>query len=272
MKLLTPAFPEADPSTESLLQDKRFLDAGSGSGVFSLAAYQLGAEVVSFDVDADSVHCTRTLCQKYQEGGSWDVKSGSLLDASFMESLGQYDVVYCWGVAHHTGNMETAIDLLCARVDEGGTIVLAIYNDQEYVSGIWSIVKQSYQQLPKPLRPLFAFVIGLILWAKRLWVTTLASVFRLVRLQNPLVPFANWMQETQGRGMHRWHDLIDWVGGWPFEVAKPEVIFRKLRDQGFELQELVTCNGHGCNEFVFRRPSESPTEHRSDAPTSFDAG
>jgi 2-polyprenyl-6-hydroxyphenyl methylase/3-demethylubiquinone-9 3-methyltransferase len=53
--------------------------------------------------------------------------------------------------------------------------------------------------------------------------------------------------------MHAWYDLVDWVGGWPFEVAKPEEIFRFFRDRGFTLQELTTCSGHGCNEFVFIR-------------------
>ena len=87
-------------------------------------------------------------------------------------------------------------------------------------------------------------------------MTCAASLVRLLLLRNPLVPFTNWFGETQARGMHGWHDLTDWVGGWPFEVARPETVFRYLRDRGFQLQELTTSVGHGCNEFVFVRASQ----------------
>jgi len=56
------------------------------------------------------------------------------------------------------------------------------------------------------------------------------------------------------RGMSLWHDMVDWLGGYPFEVAKPEAVSRFFSERGFELVELKTCGGRmGCNEFVFRR-------------------
>jgi 2-polyprenyl-6-hydroxyphenyl methylase/3-demethylubiquinone-9 3-methyltransferase len=49
-------------------------------------------------------------------------------------------------------------------------------------------------------------------------------------------------------------DLTDWVGGYPFEVAKPEAIFEFYRARGFQLEKLKTAGGSvGCNEFVLRR-------------------
>ena len=52
--------------------------------------------------------------------------------------------------------------------------------------------------------------------------------------------------------MSPWHDIVDWVGGYPFEVAKPEPIFGFYRDRGFRLQALKTCaGGLGCNELLF---------------------
>ncbi len=241
------------------LSQKRFLDAGCGSGLFSLAAHRLGAAVTSFDYDENSVACAQHLKKTYGGAGpEWMITQGSLLDESFMQGLGAFDVVYCWGVAHHTGAMWRAIELLAPRVAAGGQVVIAIYNDEEYVSRAWKLVKSWYQRLPRWLRPLYVAVIGLYWPLKRLLTTMLACLVRLVSLRNPLVPIISWINEFRQnnrdqRGMDWWIDLKDWVGGWPFEVAKPEEIFRFFRDRDFVLEELITRCGHGCNEFVFRR-------------------
>ena len=64
----------------------------------------------------------------------------------------------------------------------------------------------------------------------------------------------SWTQYKATRGMSRWHDLLDWVGGYPFEVARPEEIFQFYSERGFQLERLRTCgDGLGCNEFVMRR-------------------
>jgi 2-polyprenyl-3-methyl-5-hydroxy-6-metoxy-1,4-benzoquinol methylase len=250
---------QAEISLQRLLQieslaDCRFLDAGSGSGLFSLAASRLGAAVVSLDVDADSVACAKELKRRHGGGSAqWEIFRGSLLEKEWLESLGQFDIVYCWGVAHHTSNMWTAIDSLCSLVAVEGTIALAIYNDQLYISRGWRAVKQIYQRLPRFLRPVYVALIGLVNFGTRLTSTFLASALRLCTFRNPFVPFLNWAGETRGRGMNGWHDLVDWVGGWPYEVARPEEVFRFLRDRGFVLKEMTTAMGHGCNEFVFSR-------------------
>lgn len=238
------------------LNGQRFLDAGSGSGLFSLAAYRMQANVVSFDVDRDSIACTQELKRRYASSSErWNVTIGSLLDESFLQSLGSFDVVYCWGVAHHTGDMWSAIHNLSQNVKPNGFFVLAIYNDQLYISKAWRGIKRIYNRLPPVLRPLFAAAVGSYAFLKRLIVTMLAALLRLITLRNPFVPLLNWARETQARGMHGWYDLVDWVGGWPFEVAKPEEIFRYLRDRQFMLKEMTTCIGHGCNEFVFQKTS-----------------
>lgn len=232
----------------------RFLDAGSGSGLFSLAANRLGAQVTSFDLDPQSVACTQSLRTRFAaDAAKWSICEGSLGDPAFLNGLGQFDIVYCWGVIHHTGNMWGCLELLHQRVAPAGTIVLAIYNDELYISKMWLGIKRIYQRLPRLLRPVYVAAIGTWLMLQRLATTSLAAALRLLTLRNPLVPFLNWARESQGRGMHGWYDLVDWVGGWPYEVARPEAVFRYLRDRGFVLQELTTSAGHGCNEFVFRR-------------------
>lgn len=235
------------------LQGQRFIDAGSGSGLFSLAAYRLGAEVISFDVDADSVACTDWVRREFGAEDRWKVSSGSLLDAAFLEALPDANIVYCWGVAHHTGQMWVALGSLAEMVSPRGKLVVAIYNDQQYRSRMWHSIKRIYQRLPSWLRPVYVSLIWVGLFSQRAMMTLAASVIRLVTLRNPFVPWVNWIGQSRGRGMNRWYDLVDWVGGWPFEVARPEEIFRFYRDRGFELREMTTSDGHGCNEFVFER-------------------
>jgi 2-polyprenyl-6-hydroxyphenyl methylase/3-demethylubiquinone-9 3-methyltransferase len=225
------------------LAGKTFLDIGSGSGLFSLVACRLGARVHSFDYDPQSVACTKELRRRYSfDDSMWTVEQGSVLDISYLNSLGKYDIVLSWGVLHHTGAMWQAFDNVARLVAERGKLFIAIYNDQGKSSQYWLTVKRLYNSLPNPLR-------FLILWPAfvRLWGPTTFRDF--VRGH----PFHTWRTYGKNeRGMSPWRDVVDWVGGYPFEVAKPEEVVTFFGKKGFFLFKLKTCGvGHGCNEFVF---------------------
>ena len=238
---------EAERSLTQMLEVKnlqgiRYLDIGSGSGLFSLAARRLGARVHSFDYDPQSVACAAELKQRFFPGdANWSIEEGSVLDGDYMQTLGKFEVVYSWGVLHHTGAMWTALEHAAIPVADGGKLFIAIYNDQGGRSNRWRMVKRFYCK-------------GLV---GRIIVTgVFFSYFFLggitvdvLRGRNPIERYQNYKKT---RGMSIATDWHDWLGGYPFEVAKPEEIFDFYKKKGLRLERLKTCaGGLGNNEFVF---------------------
>lgn len=238
------------------LNGKSFIDIGSGSGLFSLAARRLGARVHSFDFDPNSVACTKELRRRYfPEDNAWTVDEASVLDEQYMSSLGSFDVVYSWGVLHHTGHMWEALDNAQRLVAPGGKLFIAIYNDTGSQSSRWKAIKRTYNKLPGFLKSPFALLVSAPAEAKSL----LSAVVRL----KPGEYIRSWTDYENRRGMNRWRDIIDWVGGYPYEVATPDEIFDFYRTRGFALMKM-NCGhvGLGCNQFVFVQNGEAQAKLR----------
>ena len=194
------------------LEGKSFLDIGSGSGLFSLAARKLGARVHSFDFDSNSFACTLELRNRYfANDPNWRVEQASALDAVYLASLGKFDIVYSWGVLHHTGEMWRALENAIIPTAAGGKLFIAIYNDTGSQARRWHWIKKTYCSLPGVLKTAFAVAVTLPDEIKRFAASIVA--FR------PMSYVHSWTRYKNGRGMNRWHDIIDWVGGFPYEVA-----------------------------------------------------
>jgi 2-polyprenyl-3-methyl-5-hydroxy-6-metoxy-1,4-benzoquinol methylase len=225
------------------LRGRKFLDIGCGSGLFSLAARRLGAEVHSFDYDMDSVACCRYLRDKYfSDDHTWIVEQGSVLDDRYMEALGLFDIVYSWGVLHHTGDMAVALENASEKVSFAGLFLVALYNDQGVFSRFWREVKKLYCAS---------------FWGKALVCFVFIPIFFMHALASGLIfhgsPVAVFVNYKKKRGMSIYHDWLDWLGGYPFETARVDEIVCLFLKRGFSLQGLKTTIGWGCNEFVFQK-------------------
>ncbi|MEA5112420.1 MAG: methyltransferase domain-containing protein [Geobacteraceae bacterium] len=222
---------------------RTFLDVGSGSGLFSLAARQLGATVRSFDFDPDSVKCTELLREQYfQDAEKWLIQQGSILDEQYLKTLDTYDIVYSWGVLHHTGDMWRALDNISSLVKPDAILCIAIYNDQGRKSNLWRFIKKIYcsGRMGK---------LGILSMFLPYYISR-AIIASVVKKKNVFKEY------KKNRGMSVYHDWIDWLGGFPFEVAKAEDIFHFYFDKGYILYNLFLNPGHGCNQYVFVKSSK----------------
>ncbi|MFB9839668.1 class I SAM-dependent methyltransferase [Actinoallomurus acaciae] len=240
----------AGPLGTTDLTGRTFLDAGCGSGLFSLAAHRMGARVRSFDYDPESVAATVVLRDRFAPDADWKISTGSILDEEGVAGLGRFDIVYSWGVLHHTGELWRAMDNAARLVAPDGLLFISIYNDQGMESRMWRRVKRQYNRSGALARRLLVLGSAAYLYRGK----PLRTALRMVRGGD-----ATLMRPPRARGMSARHDLVDWVGGYPFEVAKPEQVFAFMRERGFELRHLKTCaGGIGCNEYVFERVSGAP--------------
>ncbi len=225
------------------LAGKTFLDVGSGSGLFSLAARRSGALVHSFDFDPASVACANKLKARYfPSDEAWTIQEGSILDQPIVQALPQSDIVYSWGVLHHTGSMWQALRNVVALVKPGGLLCIALYNDQGWLSKVWTGVKRVYCS-------------GLV--GRLLMIAIFFPYFVLAGLVSDLSkgqhPLKRYREYRKQRGMSVVRDWFDWLGGYPFEVAKPQEVVGFYEQLGFHLKTLRECRSNGCNEFVFER-------------------
>jgi SAM-dependent methyltransferase len=224
--------------SQDLIAGKTVLDIGSGSGIHSLCFHLLGArQVISLDVDPASVESTRVMWEKAGSPSNWKILHGSILDQDFVGSVGKHEIVYSWGVLHHTGAMWEAIGNACSLVEGEGRFLIAIYvKGPKY--GEHLALKRSYNRA------------GLLGKKFMVW----REIAKIMRHRRRVGLNAWEWNEKYDRGMDVYHDIVDWLGGLPYEVASKEEIVEFCQSKGFRLEKVGEL-AEGCNNtYLFSRP------------------
>lgn len=226
------------------LTDKTFIDAGCGSGIFSLSALRLGAaHVTSIDVDPGSIECARYLRQREARDHAWDIRQGSLLSPELVSQIEPADVVYSWGVLHHTGAMWEAVANTMRLVRPGGLFCLGLYRQPGRVDAHMAL-KRSYNSLPTALRPVLCGLYYGLLVARESWAARVTPASYVAQYGR------------RSRGMSLWRDVEDWLGGLPCEFATPAEVEAFAGAHGFELCNTVVAPPGANNEYLLsRRPA-----------------
>ncbi len=238
---------EARVALQDLLDEdlagKTFLDIGFGQGMSLLLASERNAATYGCDINPKCkqvLDANKTRFFSHLVARDIPCVVGSILDESVVSRLqqltpsGTFDIVHSWGVLHHTGDMTTAIKNAASLVRPGGTLVLALYN-RHWTSSTWLAIKWLYCKSPALVQRLFIMLLYPVIWLAKFLVTG----------KNPM---------RQQRGMDFMYNVVDWVGGYPYEYESTDETNRRMSALGFILHKVIPAEvPTGCNEFVFHK-------------------
>jgi 2-polyprenyl-3-methyl-5-hydroxy-6-metoxy-1,4-benzoquinol methylase len=224
------------------IEQRRFFDIGCGSGLSMLAALRLGAsEARGIDIDQHSVNAAQSLLSQFAPEKQWCVCQRSVFELN-RKDIGNFDVVYSWGVLHHTGDMREAIAKAASLVKKDGLLVIALYHRTPFCR-FWRLEKKLYAH-----SNIFVQFI----------IRSLYKIAIIARHGANSLKFVSTYHRSRGMNWH--HDVHDWLGGYPYESTLPDEVSPILERFGLTVEKVFeNCAGGkgllgtGCDEFVARR-------------------
>ncbi len=220
-----------------------FVDIGCGSGIHSVAAERMGADKIwAIDLDPRSVTTTKKVCEIF-DTKKIVVDRADILELD-TETVDKFDVVYSWGVLHHTGDMWGAIDKAAKLVSQDGYLAIALYGKTRYCE-FWKNIKLQYCEGDDDL--------------KRIYEKRYIKAFGFYLLLRGQTLRRKKEEYIRKRGMNFEHDVKDWLGGYPYDSVTPSQLSQHF-DGKFELvsssvKKRSGLFGSGCDEYLFKKVS-----------------
>lgn len=215
------------------LSGSTFLDVGFGQGLIACLADEAGASVTALDVDRDNLEALEMTRRFFPDTVPIKTTIGSILDERVVSELGTFDVVHSWGVLHHTGDLWTALKNTVAVVRPGGSLILGLYN-RHWTSPVWWGIKRTYNLVPPPVQRLMI----------NMSAPVLGAAFTILRGERT---------DVKHRGMDFRHDVVDWIGGYPYEYCSVQDVLSRLQGSFEVVRTLRPLVPTGNNGFILRR-------------------
>lgn len=244
--------PQIEHAKEGLLKlipaedfkGRSFLDIGCGSGLHALAASRLGvSRIVGVDIDPNSATTARKILTERNPSAPWQIENISVFDLT-PDHFGTFDIVYSWGVLHHTGDLWQAVSKAAALVAPNGLLAVAFYRET-YLDPFWKLEKRFYTNAPPSIQNFIK--------------SSYINAFRVARAATRQESFADYISKySSRRGMDFEHDVHDWLGGYPYEAALAPEVDRRMIALGFKAERVFARSksigifGSGCDEYVYR--------------------
>ncbi len=211
---------------------KRVLDGGSGSGMISVAFAVMGADVTGVDV---TPKCVENGCKNADLFGvQCRFLKRNLLSLDLCGET--FDIIYNWGVLHHTQDARKSFTNLAKHLKPGGEMIVAVYL-KTVLSGFWNFLRIFYQESPQVFKTLF--------------LNTGSIFLNGVDYFNNL--FFN-KERYMMRGTNNKEILNDWFGV-PYRTFHTyEEVFEWFRENGLEYQLVNSATGRfkSTSNFVVR--------------------